>query len=354
MSPIPARAFARLSEVLTAAIAIATLTFVGLAVPAPSLSAATPPPLTVGQVVCTTNKTNVRSTADGTLIGTQPRFAIGAITAGPVFVSGDSVFWVKVVFNSGPSGWVGADMLINGIPTPKNVNVGSGFGQSVILDEIGNIEVGFTSKGGPNVVNPTYSFSESTNQGLSFSTPTVLPALHFTSFSVVPPSTNPQIAAERGGAIDIVYECPETACPQGNRVPDIELIRSIDHGVTWSAPVQINMPPSFDSQGPTGGAASSPVIAACGSGVTVAWIDAGVGTKFVGPYSPDLFTVQVLNGVPGAPINVSFGNLGDKTFPQILINPQGTVYLSWSGENADQTAENVFFASIPNCAAVAQ
>ena len=67
-----------------------------------------------------------------------------------------------------------------------------------------------------------------------------------------------------------------------------------------------------------------------------------------------MFAVQVLNGVPGAPINVSFGNLGDKTFPQILINPQGTVYLSWTGTNVDETAQSVFFASIPNCAAVAQ
>jgi hypothetical protein len=181
-----------------------------------------------------------------------------------------------------------------------------------------------------------------------------LPALRETSFGIAPPSTNPQIAAERSGAIDIVYECPETACPQANHVPDIELIRSIDHGVTWSAPVQINMPPSFDSQGPTGGAASSPVIAACGSGVTVAWIDAGIGTKPIPPYSPDLFAVQVLNGVPGAPINVSFGNLGDKSYPEILINPQGNVYLSWTGTNVNGTAQNVFFASVPNCAAVAQ
>ena len=72
----------------------------------------------------------------------------------------------------------------------------------MILDELGNIDVGFTSSTGANNSN-IYSFSESTNQGFAFSTPTVLPSLMYTDFAI-PAPLGPQVAAERSGAIDIV------------------------------------------------------------------------------------------------------------------------------------------------------
>jgi hypothetical protein len=314
---------------------------------APTTTSAAAPTFTVGMEVTTVAKTNVRATADGTLLGTQPRFAIGVVTAAPVFVTADSAWWVKVAFVSGPSGWVGADMLVDGVPTPKTVVVGNGTGQTMILDELGNIDVAFTSNTGANNTN-IYSFTESTNQGLAFSTPTVLPALMFTDFAI-PAPLGPQVATERSGAIDMVYSCPFSLCPENGGNPEVELIRSTDHGVTWSAPVQISLPPHRIGSG-----AGEPVIAACGAGVTIAWQDDGVGSHFTN-MNPDIFVVQVLNGVPGAPMNVTDTGASEG-HPQIAVSPQSTVYLSWVSDNDNNASSTPFdtvnFAAIPNCAAV--
>ena len=321
---------ARVVAFLYLAVAILTIAF------SPSSFAATPT-FQVGEEVATTGTTNVRATADGTLVGTQPRYATGDIAAGPVTVTGNSVIWYKVTFFSGPSGWVGADMLIGGLPPSKSVIVGKGQNQAMVLDEFGNIEVAFASSFDSSH-NPIYSFSESTNQGLTFSTPTVLPMR--ATFQIPAPS-GPQVAAERNGAIDIVYLCAPGSCPADPGNFSVAMIRSTDHGATWSAPIQISVPPRGSDSG-----ASSPVIAACGGGVTIAWLDDGVGAH-TGPTTEiDVFVIQVVNGVPGTPINVT--NFPGGAFPQIAVNPQGTVYLSWFG------GTSVNFASIPNCAAVQQ
>jgi hypothetical protein len=313
----------------------------------PAATSAAAPTFPLGTQVATVAITNVRATADGTLLGTQPRYAIGSITAAPVFASADSAYWVKVAFNSGPSGWVGADMLVDGVPTPKAVVVGNGTGQTMILDELGNIDVAFTSSTGANNSN-FYSFSESTNQGLAFSTPTVLPSLMYTDFAI-PAPLGPQIATERSGAIDMVYSCPFSRCPQNGGNPEVELIRSTDHGVTWSAPVQVSLPPHR-----VGSGAGEPVIAACGAGVTVAWQDDGVGSYF-NNMNPDIFVVQVLNGVPGAPMNVTDTGASEG-HPQIAVSPQSTIYLTWVSDNDNSASSTPFdtvnFTAIPNCAAV--
>jgi hypothetical protein len=321
---------ARVVTFLYFALAILTIMF------SPSSSFAATPTFQVGEEVATTGTTNVRATADGSLVGTQPRYATGDIAAGPVTVSGNSVTWYKVTFFSGPSGWVGVDMLIGGLPAPKSVIVGQGENFfALVLDEFGNIEVPFISSFDSNH-NAIYSFSESTNQGLTFSTPTVLP---MSALFQVPPPGGPQVAAERNGAIDIVYTCPTRSCQAGNT--SVEMIRSTNHGATWSAPIQISVPP----RGPDSGA-GSPVVSACGAGVTIAWLDDGVGAR-TGPTTEiDVFVMQVVNGVPGTPINVT--NFPGGAFAQIAVNPQGTIYLSWFG------GTSVNFASIPNCAAVQQ
>jgi Type I restriction enzyme R protein N terminus (HSDR_N) len=327
------------------AIALAILT---VAFSADSTFAATPI-IPIGQQVFTTGTTNVRATADGTLVGTQPRFAVGSIAAGPTTVSGNSVTWYKVSFNQGVSGWVGADMLLNGLPGPKSADIGIGRNQNMILDELGNIEVAFAS-GLDSNGNAIYSFAESTNQGLTFTKPIVLPMATRIELKA---SEGPQVAAERNGAIDIVYTCLSSVCHFDIGNPGVALIRSIDHGSTWSAPIQISVPPHSSELG-----AGDPVIAACGAGVTVAWLDDGVGSN-ASQLNDDLFVVQVLNGVPGPPINVTFSTGGEKQ-PQIVVNPQGTVYLSWVsnpddvGGSAGTSFGPIKFVAIPNCAAVQQ
>jgi hypothetical protein len=311
------------------------LTILTVAFSSDSTFAATPI-IPIGQDVFTTGVTNVRATADGTLVGTQPRYSVGTVTTGPVTISGDSVTWYKVTFNTGPSGWVGADMLIDGVVLPKSVVIERAMSQDMILDEFGNIEVAFIVNIDPNF----YGFAESTNQGMTFNITNNLLPMHTLSASFPFPD-GPTLAAEHNGAIDIVYVCPPSSCPQGGAVQTIELIRSIDHGATWSTPVQISVPPRQTGIGP-----SNPVIAACGAGVTVAWVDGGVGSKVSDGINPrDLYVMQVVNGVPGTPVNMSYSTL-DEQHPQILVNPQGTVYVSWIGVGG------VNFAAIPNCAAI--
>lgn len=103
------------------------------------------------------------------------------------------------------------------------------------------------------------------------------------------------------------------------------------------------------------------MIAACGAGVTIAWLDDGIGTNNTGfnqnpeAFNPDLYIVNVLNGVPGVPVNVTDSPAFEES-PQLLVNPQGTVYLSWTAlnETPSTVTPSALFASIPNCAAVAQ
>jgi hypothetical protein len=314
---------------------------------APNSTSAATPVFTSGQLVGTTGTTNVRATADGTKLGTQPLGATGTILAGPVTVPGNSVIWYQVNFGTAPSGWVGGDMLTagnSGTGAPKTTVVGKGTAQTMVLDEFGNIEVGFISNDAS--ATPTYSFSESTNQGLTFSTPSVLPMSPKVNVPGAP--TGPAIASERNGAIDVVYACLATDCPGHLGNQSVQLIRSIDHGVTWSAPVQISLPTH-----PSGFGAQEPVIAACGAGVVVAWQDDGVGANF-NNLDPDIIAVQVLNGVPGTPINVT-DTPASEGHPQIAVNSQGTVFLTWVSDNDNGSAsvpfDTIGFAALPNCGA---
>jgi hypothetical protein len=332
--PVPARVVVSL---LFASVAL----FFTLVV-APTSTPAATPALSVGESVATTGVTNVRATADGTKLGTQLKGATGSILAGPVTVPGNSVTWYNVSFNTAPSGWVGGDML-TAVSTPKSIIVGTGTAQTMVLDEFGNIEVGFTSSLTSDN-NPVYAFSESTNQGFTFSMPNVLPMLPFQ----VPAPLGPTVAAELNGAIDIVYACLPSACPGHLGNPSVQLVRSIDHGVTWSNPVQISLPTHGSGSG-----AAEPVVAACGAGITIAWQDDGVGANF-GNLNPDIIAVQVLNGVPGTPLNVT-NSIASEGHPQIAVNPQGTVYLTWVSDNNQGGGiftDSVMFAAIPNCGAV--
>lgn len=74
------------------------------------------------------NQANVRDSAAGNLLGTQPVGTPGQIAAGPVWgqLSGATtgVFWWQVNFEAGPSGWIGEDNLVSAnapSPTPTPV-----------------------------------------------------------------------------------------------------------------------------------------------------------------------------------------------------------------------------------------
>src|SRR5262249_37285242 len=108
---VPARVY--VSVFFAAAVAFFALAF------APNSVFAITPSFTAGQKVATIGNANIRATADGTLVGTQPKGAAGLIAAGPVTVSGNAVTWYQVTFGAGASGWVGADMLTAATAAPK-------------------------------------------------------------------------------------------------------------------------------------------------------------------------------------------------------------------------------------------
>jgi hypothetical protein len=73
-------------------------------------------------------------------------------------------------------------------------------------------------------------------------------------------------------------------------------------------------------------------------------------------FNPDLFVVNVVNGVPGAPMNVTDSPAVDAS-PQLLVNSQGTVYLTWTSTPTTANSSgptSLLFTSLPNCAALAQ
>jgi hypothetical protein len=78
-----------------------------------------PPPVEIGigSRVAAVGQVNVRSTAGGTLAGTQPNGALGTVAAGPQ--TANSFPWWEVTFDTGVSGWVGADGLELAVNPPS-------------------------------------------------------------------------------------------------------------------------------------------------------------------------------------------------------------------------------------------
>lgn len=332
--PLSYKRFALRNLTFLSAVLVLILAF------SPTPTSAITPAFSVGQHVGTVGATNVRATADGTKVGTQPAGSTGTILAGPVTVTGNSVIWYQVNFATAPSGWVGGDMLTtsNSDPAaPKSVVVGTGTAQTMVLDEFGTIELGWTGA-------ESYQFSESTNQGLTFSAPSSLPM----KTQVPAPPTGPAIAVERNGTIDVAYACLPSDCTGHLGNQSVQMIRSTDHGTTWSAPIQISLPTRGSGFG-----AQEPVVAACGSGVTVAWQDDGIGANFSAT-NPDIILVHVINGVPGTPLNLS-NSAASEGHPQIAINSQSNVFVSWVTDNnqgGGTATDSVIFTALPNCGAV--
>jgi hypothetical protein len=293
----------------------------------------------IGESVTTNGVTNVRSSADGSLEGTQPTGASGTVVGGPITVPNNSTVWYDVNFATGFSGWVGGDMLVAkaGAPPPVPTTVlGTGTDQMLLLDEFGNLDVTWYGVSG-------YNFTQSKNNGASWLAPIVLPM--FPSQQINP--EGPSIAVESSGAIDVVFTCGPEQCPQGIGNPSVWLIRSVNNGATWSAPVQISLPPH-----PSGSGANEPVIATCGAGVTVVWQDDGVGADFT-QVLPDIILTYVVGGVPGKPINLSNTPFSEG-HPQIVVNRQSKVFATWvtdNGQGGGTATDSIVFAEIQNCGA---
>src|SRR5580693_2828393 len=81
----------------------------------------------IGDQVEITSIANVRSTAAGTVLGTQSAGTIGTITGGPTVatLSGTSYTWYNINFPSSPNGWVATINLESAPPTVSTLAASS-------------------------------------------------------------------------------------------------------------------------------------------------------------------------------------------------------------------------------------
>lgn len=166
-------------------------------------------------------------------------------------------------------------------PTPE--------GPRMALDSCGNINVvWFDNSSG----NRAILFSRSTDGGVSFSAPRNLSG-------TTADSRIPQIAADPGGNINVVWEETISGSSSNNFIPDIFFSRSSDGGASFSTPQNISN---------NAGDSFTPAIALDSSGsINVAWLDDTPGTVDIF-FSRGVTTDSILNGCLALP-RASSGNL---------------------------------------------
>ena len=79
----------------------------------------------IGQQVATLNPANVRQTAAGAILGSQPAGAVATVVGGPISgtLGGTTYVWWNLNFTSGVNGWVASDNLVaSGGPPPSLLN----------------------------------------------------------------------------------------------------------------------------------------------------------------------------------------------------------------------------------------
>jgi hypothetical protein len=85
-------------------------------------------PIAIGQQVITVNAVNVRQTAAGTLLGSQPAGAVATVISGPTSgtLGGTAYVWWGLNFTTGVDGWVASDNLAvsgSSVPPPPSSSV---------------------------------------------------------------------------------------------------------------------------------------------------------------------------------------------------------------------------------------
>src|SRR3989344_6101405 len=94
---------------------------------APAPQPLLPPPsaipstkFSINDRVITTTNLNVRATAGGTFLGTEPFFSFGTVIGGPVFA--DNSWWWQIQYDNGITGWsseVYFEKLLTPTPIPS-------------------------------------------------------------------------------------------------------------------------------------------------------------------------------------------------------------------------------------------
>jgi hypothetical protein len=168
-------------------------------------------------------------------------------------------------------------------------------------------------------------FTRSTDQGQTFATPVSLPASPGETENALPFVVRPD------GEIDFVF----TAVPSSSANPapsQVFFTRSLDHGATWSTPLNLSLPNPVQSFA----GARDPHVGVDTSGkVTVAWEDDSNG-KFSG--DNDIYIRTSTDGVTfSGPMDVSNTTDQIEVNPIILETPTGRRYMTWYDMNGQQS-----------------
>ena len=215
-------------------------------------------------------------------------------------------------------------------------------------------------------------YSKSNNSGHAWTTP-----LNISRTARV--STEPAIAVEKGGAIDVVWRDTSS----GELHPNIYFTRSVDYGQTWTKALNIShttgmcsepaistapdnsihvvwvdtrpadgRPDIFyshsvegkswsscESISPTPGVSSVPTIIACHDGVVhCAWLDTSSGEE-----RPDIFYTRKINNIWTTPIDVS-NSPRLSGHPWLACGAKGKIFLCWSDNSQKKNAADIWCA----------
>jgi hypothetical protein len=183
----------------------------------------------------------------------------------------------------------------------------------IVVDTAGNVNITWDAG--------TIYFSRSQDQGQTFSPPSIVSKFggDDTQKFVVGPN----------GEIDLVFA-------------GVNFTRSLDHGVTWSTPLNLalpNLPPGFVG-------AQNPQIAVDANGkITITWED---DTNGVSPGDFDIYVSASTDGKTfRSAMNISNASGAFTSAPTVLITPLGLRYIYWYETSKNNTANtNVLFYAV--------
>jgi hypothetical protein len=182
----------------------------------------------------------------------------------------------------------------------------------IVVDTAGNVNITWDAS--------TIYFSRSQDQGQTFSPPSIV--------SKFGGDDTQKFVAGPNGEIDLVFA-------------GVNFTRSLDHGVTWSTPLNLALPNL-----PAGsvGAQNPQIVVDANGKITIAWEDDTNGGS-AGDF--DIYVSTSTDGRTFSPAkNISNATGAFTSAPTVLISPLGQQYIYWYETSNTNAVTIVFFYSV--------